>query len=232
MDIKATLSSKTVAELRKLAAQCDIAGRSTMKKSELIRELIDPDIADLVELKLSIDETTPEQQTASAEQYNHAAAVAQMRANIDAEEERKAAARRARNRTNYAPAPAEKSDVVSDSVAAMIEQDAPERIRFDDDDETSELPDPDGSNTLPIPNGPWFHTNEVAILRDAPGRAIVTAAFDGRTVGGSIVRTGRRYMLTAGLITIKANSLVKLAKLFANRLGFHADVIDIDRAVC
>lgn len=34
----------------------------------------------------------------------HAAAVAQMRANIDAEEEERAAARRARNRTNYATA--------------------------------------------------------------------------------------------------------------------------------
>lgn len=34
----------------------------------------------------------------------HAAAVARMRANIDAEEEERAAARRARNRTNYATA--------------------------------------------------------------------------------------------------------------------------------
>lgn len=36
---------------------------------------------------------------------DHAAAVAKMRANREAEEEKRAAARRARNRTNYAPAP-------------------------------------------------------------------------------------------------------------------------------
>lgn len=36
---------------------------------------------------------------------DHAAAVARMRANREAEEEKRAAARRARNRTNYAPAP-------------------------------------------------------------------------------------------------------------------------------
>jgi hypothetical protein len=80
--------------------------------------------------------------------------------------------------------------------------------------------------------GTYSRTNEVAILRDAPGRAIVTAAFDGRTVGGSIVRRGNRYMLVAGTIKIKANSLEKVAKRFAQRLGFHADVIDIDRTVC
>lgn len=40
----------------------------------------------------------------------HATAVAQMRANIDAEDEDRAAARRARNRTNYAPAPTTRED--------------------------------------------------------------------------------------------------------------------------
>lgn len=80
--------------------------------------------------------------------------------------------------------------------------------------------------------GTYSYTNEVAILRDAPGRAIVTAAFNGQTVGGSIVRIGRCYMLTAGTITIKANTFEKIAKLFAKRLGFRADVIDIDRIVC
>jgi hypothetical protein len=80
--------------------------------------------------------------------------------------------------------------------------------------------------------GTYSRTNEVAILRDAPGRAIVTAAFDGRTVGGSIVRRRNRYMLVAGTIKIKANSLEKVAKRFAQRLGFHADVIDIDQTVC
>jgi hypothetical protein len=47
--------------------------------------------------KRAAQETKPER--------THADAVAQMRANIDAEEETRAAARRARNRTNYAPTP-------------------------------------------------------------------------------------------------------------------------------
>jgi hypothetical protein len=167
MDIIAILNGKTVAELRSLAAQCDITGRSTMKKAELVEALHAAD----VELLLAIDEITPKQEARFAEQYNAAKA---------------------------------KADATY--IEEGLEQDAEA--------------------------GTYSFTNEVAILRDAPGRAIVTAAFDGRTVGGSIVRIGRRYMLTAGRITIKANSLEKVAKLFAKRLGFRADVIDIDRTIC
>lgn len=47
---------------------------------------------------------------------DHAAAVAKLRANIEAEDEARAAARRARNRTNYAPAPA--SPTAEDKAAA------------------------------------------------------------------------------------------------------------------
>lgn len=189
MNVNEKLNSKNVAELRKLAACYGIAGRSTMKKAELIDKLIDAG----VETRLAIDEITPEQQAAYAEQYNatqakraddnHAAAVAQIRANIDAEEEKKAAARRARNRTDYAPAP---------------------------------VPEPT--------------VNEVAILRDAPGRAIVTAAFDGQSVGGSIVRKGKRLVLTAGKVTVTGNSFEKVAKRLAKALGFHAERIDVARS--
>jgi hypothetical protein len=146
MNLTASLNSKTVAELRKLAASYNIAGRSTMKKGELVAVLAHDGLA---ELSIAIE-------------------------NID--------------------------DAAQERFAEQVGQ--------------SQQP------------------NEVAILRDAPGRAIVTAAFDGRTVGGSIVRVGRRYMLTAGTITIKANTFEKIAKLFAKRLGFRADVISIDRAVC
>lgn len=65
MDIKATLNTMTVAELRKVAARFHITGRSSMKKAELVRELSDPDIADVVELSVSLDET--EEITADAE---------------------------------------------------------------------------------------------------------------------------------------------------------------------
>lgn len=51
------------------------------------------------------EEVAPEPEAEAPAIDDHAAAVAQMRANIDAEEEERAAARRARNRTNYAPAP-------------------------------------------------------------------------------------------------------------------------------
>lgn len=61
--------------------------------------------------QLSAETETPETPKAEAPAIDdHAAAVAQMRANIDAEEEERAAARRARNRTNYAPAPEARED--------------------------------------------------------------------------------------------------------------------------
>lgn len=164
------LSDMTVTQLREIAADLDIAGRSKMKKADLISA---------IEFAQMRQDETP----VSASDFDHAAAAAQLRANIDAEEEKKAAARRARNRSNYAPAP------------------APEPV-----------------------------VNEVAILRDAPGTAIVTAAFDGRTVGGSIVRKGKRLVLKAGNITITATSFEKIAKRFALRLGFRADTIDVQQA--
>jgi hypothetical protein len=162
------LNDMTVSELRKLAAQFGIAGRSTMKKAELVKALSAPELANLLELHFGIIEAENEEREMNA-----------IRAEIAAE---------------------------SAALDEAIDRD--------------------------VEAGTYSYTNEVAILRDAPGRAIVTAAFDGRTVGGSIVRIGRRYLLTAGTITIKANSLEKLAKLFAKRLGFRADVIDVDRVIC
>lgn len=150
MDVKATLNSKTVTELRQLAAQRHIARRSTMKKAELIDALIASD----VESVLAIEQITPEQQAAYAAEYNAAKA---------------------------------KRDAVSNS-------------------------------------------GEVAILRDAPGTAIVTAAFDGRTVGGSIVRRGKRLVLRAGAVTVTGTTFEKVAKRFAAKLGFRADVIDVAKS--
>lgn len=55
------LNAMTVSELRQLAAQHKIAGRSTMKKADLIDALSAPEIADLVELSVTVDqmEETP-----------------------------------------------------------------------------------------------------------------------------------------------------------------------------
>lgn len=71
--------------------------------------------------------------------------------------------------------------------------------------------------------------NEVAILRHAPGRAIVTAAFDGQSVGGSIFRIGNRLRLVAGNLVLTAYTYEAVAKRFAKALGFHADRIDVQR---
>jgi hypothetical protein len=71
--------------------------------------------------------------------------------------------------------------------------------------------------------------NEVAILRDAPGRAIVTAAVDGQTFGASVKREGKRLVLTYGRVKLRARSYAALAKRFAGLLGFHADIIDVQR---
>lgn len=49
------LNEMTVSELRKLAAQQNIQGRSTMKKAELVKALSDKDIADVVELAVTVD---------------------------------------------------------------------------------------------------------------------------------------------------------------------------------
>jgi hypothetical protein len=184
MDIIATLNGKTVAELRSIAAQRDIAGRSTMKKAELVQALYAAD----VELLLAIDEITPEQEARFAEQYNAAKAAAD----------------------------AEAGELLDAVLGAEVDNDATYIEEGLEQDAEA---------------GTYSFTNEVAILRDAPGRAIVTAAFDGRTVGGSIVRIGRRYMLTAGSVRVTGNTFEKVAKLFAKRLGFRADVIDIDRTV-
>lgn len=53
--------------------------------------------------------------------YNHADAMAQLRANREAEDEARAAAQRARNRTNYAPAPAP-AEATADARAAAAER--------------------------------------------------------------------------------------------------------------
>jgi hypothetical protein len=56
------LNNMTTSELRKTAAQFNIAGRSTMKKAELIDALNAPEMANLLELHLYLidAETAPE----------------------------------------------------------------------------------------------------------------------------------------------------------------------------
>lgn len=64
------LSNMTAAELRKLAAQHKIAGRSTMKKAELIDALSAPEIANLVELTVTVNEMDETPAPAPASDHN------------------------------------------------------------------------------------------------------------------------------------------------------------------
>ncbi len=64
------LSTMTVTELRKLAAQHKIAGRSTMKKAELIDALSAPEVTNLVELSVAVNEMDETEVSASASDHN------------------------------------------------------------------------------------------------------------------------------------------------------------------
>ena len=196
MNVNEKLNSKNVAELRKLAAYYGIAGRSTMKKAELVDKLIDAG----VETYFAINETTPEQQARYADQYNAAKAKTDVET-PSAFEDAPPVRTYTDGSQTYGPY------VTADDEAAYIE----DGLKADAD------------------AGTYSFVNEVAVLRDAPGRAIVTAAFDGRTVGGSIVRKGKRLVLVAGTVTVTGNSFEKVAKLFAMKLGFRADRIDVVR---
>lgn len=67
------LNEMTVSELRKLAAQQNIQGRSTMKKAELVKALSDKDIADVVELAVTVDKLNQadQAQKTSRVQFNN-----------------------------------------------------------------------------------------------------------------------------------------------------------------
>lgn len=205
MSVNETLNSKTVAELRKLAASYGIAGRSTMKKAELIDRLI----AAGVELSLSLDEITPEQEARFAEQVKAAKAKTDVVSDADPVETPSIFEDAPPVRTYSDGSQTYGPYVTADNEAAYIE----DGLKADDH------------------AGTYSFVNEVAVLRHAPGRALVTAAFDGRTVGGSIFRKGKRLVLVAGLITITGKSYEQVAKRFAKRLGFHADAIDVARAI-
>jgi Rho termination factor-like protein len=209
------LNDMPVTELRKLAASFGISGRSTMKKAELVAALSAPEIVNFVELSVTVDKMD-DAEAVEAATKEHEDEEIDLTSTIDAvidgwlpEEV---------NHSDHNPhtdgRPAA-IDVVGNSVAAMIDQLPPNRIRF---------------NRPPVQQFARTYTNEVAILRDAPGRAIVTAAFDGRTVGGSIVRRGKTLVLTAGSVRVTGNTFEKVAKRLAKALDFHADRIDVARS--
>lgn len=184
------LNDMTVSQLREIAADLEIFGRSKMKKAALIAAIEYAEAPSADNIPGGIDDL--------------ASAIAQMRANIDAEEEERAAARRARNRTNYAPA----TEVVEQA-----------------DIEAGELLDAVlGEYVEPIAD-----TGKIAITKYSGHEAIATTAFgDGSTVGAHVKRERGRWVLRDGAHTIRAKTLGKVAKLWAKSLGFHATTITID----
>lgn len=111
------LDRLTVLDLRAIAADLKIAGRSKMKRAELVAVITRAEMD--AKWDAATDEETARQDAPApaSDIDDHAAAVARMRANREAEEEAKAAARRARNRTNYAPAP----EAATQADAATVE---------------------------------------------------------------------------------------------------------------
>jgi hypothetical protein len=79
---------------------------------------------------------------------------------------------------------------------------------------------------------PTGSRGQVAITKYSTHEAIATAAFDVDSIGGRVTRERGRWVLRDRNHTIRAKTLGKVAKLWAKKLGFHADAIDIDRTVC
>jgi hypothetical protein len=107
--LEATTLVDAVRELREFATD---RGLKICSNCERAAEASIASAADIAERQAASDAAQAELARARAEQAapapfgaDHAAAVTKLRANLEAEDEARAAARRARNRTNYAPAP-------------------------------------------------------------------------------------------------------------------------------
>lgn len=177
-----------VAQLRELAAELDIAGRSKMRRAELLNAIA------------FAEQDVP---VPTSDIHDHAAAVALMRANREAEEEERAAARRARNRTNYAPAT-----------------------------ESAEQADAEAGELLDAVLGeyvePTADTGKIAITKYSGHEAIATAVFGTDSIAGHVTRHGGRWELRDGVRKIRAKTLGKVAKQWAKALAFHATTIDVE----
>lgn len=240
-----------VAQLRELAAELDIAGRSKMRRAELLNAIA------------FAEQDAP---APTSDIHNHDAAVARMRANREAEEEERAAARRARNRTNYAPA------TESDAQADDAEQ--PDRVSYYSETvpcferttvdgigygcvklgehvehntalgaawwvatEADEQADTEAGELLEAVLGERADSPvTVTVDRYTEGRASVK--MQGHAFGDmtrEAYRIGRKWELIDqehGIVffTIRAGSLQKAVKAWAKKLNTHAERIDVARS--
>lgn len=256
MSYDSNLDRLTVVDLRAIAADLKIAGRSKMKRAELVAAITRAEMD--AKWNAAPDEETAKQDAPAPTPTidDHAAAVAQLRANREAEEEERAAARRARNRTNYAPmieadaaavdaatAEHENEEIdLTSTIDDMISGWLPEEVTSSDHN-----PDTDGRPAavdLPsefikvgtaaaqaaraIRKFAEVTTGEVVITRYTGCDAIATARFDSGSIGAWAAKVQGRWVLRDGDRTIRAKTLSKVAKLWAKQLGFYATTIVID----
>jgi hypothetical protein len=205
-----SLTDMTVPQLREIAADLDIAGRSKMKKAELVAAIEYAEAPSADNIPGGIDD--------------HAAAVAKMRANREAEEEERAAARRARNRTNYAPATeAAQADAAAgellDAVLGKHSYHNPQTngrpAAFDVTASLAGLGDAMKKATDALSGLIKATTGSVAITKYSANDAIATAAFGSASLGGYVSRERGRWVLRDGEHTIRAKTLGKVGKLWA-----------------
>lgn len=179
------LSTMTVKELRdtareihKAANDVTIPGYSKMVKAELIRQLSFEDAWYFAEMLLSLNETAD-----ILADDDTMEAIAEAEAETEADES--------------AETGAGKSDAVGDAVSAMLDQDAPNRIRFDADESTV----------------------DALVTRDAPGLGFVNLGTDENNVA-AVRRIRNRYeLLTNSGDVIRAGSIAKAVKRWAKRVG-------------
>lgn len=214
MYLEATLKNMTVADLRKLAARFDITGRSTMKKAELVRELTDPDIADVVELSITVDEIdeTAVVDAATAEHENEEI---DLTSTID--------------------------NVISGWLPAEVTEQPDRAAYYSGTVPCFERTTVDGIGYGCVKLGEhvehntalgaawWTPAERVAITKYSAHEAFATAVFNGESVGSHIMKVRGRWALQYGSgHVIRAKTLGKVAKRWAKALGFHATAIDID----
>lgn len=216
MSYDSNLDRLTVIDLRAIAADLKIAGRSKMKRAELVAAITEAEAVNAataeheneeIDLTSTIDDMIsgwlPDE---VAGQDDHATAVAMMYANIVAEDEARAAARRARNRTNYGPAAEADEQADADAEAGELLDAA-----------LGGYVEPTGSH------------GQIAITKYSANEAIATAAFDVDSIGGHVTRERGRWVLRYAAGTpVRAKTLNKVAKLWAKQLGFRVDTIDVE----
>lgn len=238
------LNLMTVSELRKLAVEFGIAGRSTMKKAELIAALSADEFANILELKAGIAEVEAEER----EMNEIRAEIAAEKSDVEAVAADKVVpagmfdpeltyyadgthvvmrAQGAEQRgvtigmtTNAGPYQFQAVRFADGTVKNV----APHVLHRDDVTEQAAYIE-EGIEIDEADAAEHADAEHVVLSKYSANDAIATAAFEGRSVGGHVTRERGRWVLRAEGRTIRAKTLGKVAKLWAKALGFHATIV-------